>query len=192
VIVRGTSVPRFGLAHGIYLLAAGAIALAAVGAVLAFGVLNSPPSRGAAGVGQSVETSFGSVAIAQQNRGTGLKASDLAGMTHGIQNFVGDDQALQQVQVVISNTSDGTVPYSPEQFSVLLGKSARRVGVLSSNVKAGVLQPRASIELNLGFVVPRNGQRIVLAFKDAGARKDALFNLGYTDRAPPGAGSHNH
>lgn len=191
MIARGSLAPRFGVAHGIYALAAAALALAAVGAVLAVGVLNSPPSRTAT-VGQAVETSFGSVMLEQQTLGNGLSAQALAGMTHGIQNFVGDGEALQQVQVVIANSSSDPVPYSPDQFSVLLGnRGARRIGVVSSNVKAGTLQPLASIELNLGFVVPRDGRRIVLAFSDARAHKQLLFNLGYTDRAPPG-GSHNH
>jgi hypothetical protein len=198
MIVRGAAtMPRFGVAHGIYALASAVIALAAVGGALAFGVLNSPATAGtsygnAARVGQPVGTSFGSVTVESSARGAGLSARALAGMTHGIQNFVGEDEVLQQVQVVISNTSDGTLPYSPEQFSVLLGKKgARRVSVLSSNVKAGSLRPRASIELNLGFVVPRDGSRVVLAFTDAAPRKQVLVNLGYTDRAPPGA-SHSH
>ncbi|MDX6532690.1 MAG: hypothetical protein QOJ13_859 [Gaiellales bacterium] len=190
--------PRFGVAHGIYALAAAVVALAVVGGGLAMGVFNSSPIAGtsysdAARIGQPVGTSFGSVTVQSSSRGAGLSAQALAGMTHGIQNFVGEDEVLQQVQVVISNAGGTTLPYSPEQFSVLLGDKGakRRIAVLSSNVKAGVLRPRASIELNLGFVVPRNGQRIVLAFTDTTTRKQALISLGRVDRAPPGA-SHSH
>jgi hypothetical protein len=198
MIVRGATImPRLGVAHGVYAFAGAVAALAVAGAILAFGVLSSPSTAGtsirnAARIGQSVRTSFGSLTVEDSARGAGLSPQALAGMTHGIQNFVAESETLQQVQVVISNSSGAAVPYAPEQFSVLLGdKGAKRVAVLSSNVKAGVLQPQASIELNLGFVLPRTGARIVLAFSDAAARKQVLFNLGHTDRAPPGA-SHHH
>jgi hypothetical protein len=189
--------PRFGVVRGAYAFAAAVVVLAAVGGLLALGVLRSPAKAGttyatAARIGQRVGTSFGAVSVESSAREAGLTAQALAGMTHGVQNLVADGEALQQVQVVISNTTGAPVRYSPEQFSVLLGdKGARRVGVLSSNVKAGVLRPLASIELNLGFVLPRNGARIVLAFRDPATRKQILVNLGHTDRAPPGA-SHQH
>jgi len=188
--------PRFGVAHGIYAFALLVAVLAAFGASMAAGVFSSPPAGGTSGgtarVGEPLRTSFGSITVERSTRGEGLGARDLAGMTHGIQNFVPEDHVLQQVQLVIANGGDEAVHYSPDQFTVVLrNKGKQRIRVLSSNVKAGSLQPRASIELNLGFIVPRNGAGVSLAFADPVTRKQLLVDLGQVDRAPPGA-SHNH
>jgi hypothetical protein len=187
---------RSGLVSGLYALAAAVLALALTGGVISLRLVQSqPPGSGlppgtVGNIGKEMRTSFGSILVEQSNPVTGLGAKALAGMTHGIQNLVTPDKALQQITVAIANEEDSPLPYSPRQFSALLADGTR-VPVLNSNVPAGTLRPHSAIELKLGFVVPRKGESVRVQFADKGG-EPVTVKVGKVGVARAGASEHQH
>jgi hypothetical protein len=190
-----------------------AIVLAGLGAVQAAQVLTggpahrlalSPANQDAFGlarpihslyaVGQSVPTSFGVVAVESAAKIAGLTAKDLAGVTHGIQNLIRPDQVQVQLAVELTNLRNHPVAYTPDQFRLVSTTSSTPLPVFSTNLHPNTLQPEASIDGTLNFVVPRNGAKLVLEFRDQGRARPIRIDLGRIDRTPANAfaGYHHH
>lgn len=183
-------------------LLAATVVTAVVVAALAGGLLagrlllGSPPpaevvSPGAAslGVGQSVRTSFGVVAVEHAEKLNGLTSKELGGMTHGVQNFVGSDKLQLQVSATITNQLDHPVAYSPDQFRLLAG--GKKLKAVGSSINAGTLQPDAAIDARLSFVAPRDGGRLLVQFTDPDRSQPIRIDLGTVDRATT-TDSHTH
>ncbi len=182
-------------------------ALAAFGAFLAADMFwrGAPvdvpvdPRTGPFGVGQSVPTSFGVVAVEHAEKVPGLTPKELAGMTHGIQGMVSPDKVRVQAGVTWTNMRHQTVDYSPGQFRLITSKSKEPISVSSSSIRPGTLQPSASVDAVLNFVAPRDGSQLWLEFRDRGNAQPIRIDLGRTDRTPADAfegshdqGSHEH
>ncbi len=186
-------------------IVASIVALAVVGGTFAVGIIGrsgdqpAGPAlpKGPFGTAQDIPTSFGVVAVEFAEKVKGLRAKELAGMTHGIQNLVKANQMLVRADVTITNLTHGTVAYSPTQFRLLVGKDRKQVSEVRSAIQPGTLQPDAAIEGQLSYIVPRDGSRLWLAFDDPGRKAPILIDLGRTGKTPPGAlkgfthGNHN-
>jgi hypothetical protein len=187
---------------GIVALAAAALAVA--GVVLAIGIVRTgapqptplalPP--GPFGTAQDIPTSFGVVAVEHAEKLAGPTAKALSGVTHGVGNLVPPNRVQVQASVTLTNLLEHPVAYSPTQFRLLVGPKRRPVRTLRSNLRPGTLQPDASIDGRLVFVVPRNGAALWVEYTDPGRAKPILIDLGRTGRTPPGAldryRAHNH
>jgi len=172
-------------------------ALALAGVFLAAGTL----SRGGLAsllqpvhyhVAQDIPTSFGIVAVEHAEILNGLTAKDLAGVTHGIQNLVLDDQVQVQAAVTMTNLTKRVVAYSPSQFRLIAG-DAPPVDAVTANMQSGRLQPDANIDATLSFVVSRNGAQLWVEFRDPGRSTPILIDLGTLDQSPQGGqDEHQH
>jgi hypothetical protein len=179
--------------------AASVAALAAAGALLASQSLHgvtpqaaSPPipTRSAPAIGDPVATPFGFAAVLGAHKTSGLTERQV-GMTHGVQGFVGAGQAQIEVSVELTNTTQGTASYSARSFALRTGRSKRLRMPVSGTVGRGQLQPGASVELQLDYVVPRNGNRLWLAIGDAKA-PGHLVDLGRIARASAATAHTTH
>ena len=174
--------------------------LAAAGAYLAAGVVGSGSGSdpvtaavkkqkeptGGWSIGDSVYTSFGAVAVEAVEKGAGLSAKDLSGVTHGIKNLVPPNKVQVQAFATMTNLTGKPVQYSPAQFSLLVGsKKAKPMPLNTASIKPGVLQPSAAIDVRLSFVVPRKGQKLWVRFKDPGQAKPFLIDLGRVTKTVP-------
>jgi hypothetical protein len=174
---------------------AGAVALVAVGAYLAVGVVSRgapkdpvvalPP--GPFGTAQDIPASFGVVAVEHVEKTNGLTAKDLAGATHGISGYVAPNKVQVQASVTLTNLLDHPIAYDPRQFRLLVGKRRKPIDEVRSNLRPGTLQPDASIDAQLQFVAPRNGSRLWIQFSDPGRSKPILIDLGRTGTTPANA-----
>jgi hypothetical protein len=178
------------------------LALAAIGAILGAGLLQGQGShtapvpkvpKGGFAVGDAVFTSFGAVAVEAVDKENGPTAKELSGVTHGIQGLVPPSKTQVEAHTTITNLTKRPVEYSPAQFSLLVGsKDARPLPLTTASVKPGVLQPSASIDVRVTFVVPRKGQKLWVQFKDPGRAKPFLIDLGRVTKTPQGALSNYH
>jgi hypothetical protein len=175
----------------VYAIVASIAVLALLGAAVSYGILSSR-SRGNVPaqtfkMTDDIPVSFGAMAVVHADITKGLTARDLAGMTHGIGDFVGEDGVLAQVSVTISNLEDRAVSYSPEMFT--MRAAGKEVPVANSNIPGGVLEPSAAIDMRLGFAVPKEAGELTLVFNDREGG-DKLVAVGSTSDAKSGAGGH--
>jgi len=146
--------------------------------------------RAAAAAGES-RTSFGSLAVTGVEALGGLTAADVSGMTHGLPGFVPADQQGVVVEVHLGNDGARKVRVEPGEFTLVIdGKSSAPAGGTIASV---VLQPGASLEGRLSFVVPRAAANATLRF-DEGNGSVALLDLGLitTGPAPSEDPLHTH
>jgi len=182
---------------------AGLVALV-LGAVLAAGILRggshdthaaaapAAPKDGYA-LGDPVPTRFGVVAVESVDKNAGPSAKQLNGVTHGISGLVSRDKAQVQAFATITNRSKLAVEYSPAQFSLVAGrKDAKPTPLTSASIKPGTLQPAASIDARLSFVVPRRGQKLWMRYSEPGAKAPVFIDLGRVSKAPRGAATTSH
>jgi hypothetical protein len=170
-----------------------ALVLALAGAALSARLLTAGADgalhqHGTAG---SVRASFGSLAIAEVRTLPGLTPRALAGVTH-FPSYVPPTSMRVQVTVVLTNTLDRPVRYAPEQFRLWAG--VRRTSRASGgSTPAIALQPRASLEARLEFVVPRRGSRLWLEYGDPGRPRTTLIDVGRSrERAVKNVETHVH
>ena len=180
-----------------------AVALAATGVVLARGMVTtgrqyaalqrdaSRAFNGPAAVAQDVPTSFGVVAVESVTVNAGPTAKALAGVTHGIQNLVRPDRLQVDATVTLTNQQQKVLRYSPAAFTLYATRGRapapgdRPIHLVRASALPGTLQPNAAVDATLTFVLPRDGSKLWMTFVDRG--KPIVFDLGRTDRTPPGA-----
>lgn len=173
----GEGAVRRGNRRALVVLGALVVVLAAgvVAAVVMLRSSSTPSGTGAdaaalPGVGQTVATSFGFVTVSHIEHLKGLTQQDLSSANHGINGLV--ESGKEQVQVTVEITSDlgkETAPYSPEFFTLQALDSTGETVVfapVTTTVHAGRLQPFASVQGHLGFVVPADGRQLRLHFDD--------------------------
>jgi hypothetical protein len=177
------------------------VALAAGGIGISVGLIERgapapkvPDLKGPFGVEQRIPTSFGAVAIDDVRKINGLTAKDLAGVTHGISNYVPTNKVQVQATVTLTNLVGRTVDYSPTQFRLLIGKKRKPVDDVHASFLPGTLQPTASISGQLKFIAPRTGSKLWIQYTDPKLGKPILVDLGETGRTPANAfdGYHRH
>jgi len=206
----GTTLRPPRLTGAALLVAALAVALAAGGVYRAAGMFadgrraaalerdaSLAPERPAA-IAQDVPTSFGVVAVESVTQNAGPTAKALAGMTHGVGNLVPPNKIQVDATVTLTNLRDAAVHYTPQQFKLHAtrgerpGRGSRSLRLSRATVPPGTLQPQASIDATLTYVVPRDGRKLWLSFNDPARAPPVLFDLGRTDRTPPGALDRYH
>jgi hypothetical protein len=177
------------------------IALAAGGAAISAGLIERgapapkiPVLTGPFGLEQKIPTSFGAVAIDDVHKLNGLTARKLAGVTHGISNYVPPNKVQVQATVTLTNLLDRPVAYTPTQFRLLVGKKRKPVPDVRASFLPGTLQPTASISGQLKFIAPRTGSKLWLQYTDPKLGKPIIVDLGRTGRTPANAfdGYHRH
>jgi len=178
------------------------VALAAGGAVLSASVIRQgvaepsvPVLKGPFGVSQDIPTSFGAVAIDNVEKVNGLTAKSLAGVTHGISNYVPPNKVQVQATITLTNLlNERPVAYSPTQFRLLVGKKRKPVKDVRASFRPGTLQPNASISGQVKFIAPRTGSRLWIEFTDPKRSEPMLIDLGRTGKTPDSAfdGFHKH
>ena len=174
---------------------AGALALVLVGGYLAAGVITRgapadpvialPP--GPFGTAQDIPASFGVVAVQNVVKTNGVGAKALSGNVHGISGYVAPDKVQVRAAVTLTNLLDHPIAYDPRQFRLLVGAKRKPLDEVRSNLRPGTLQPDASIDAQLQFIVPRNGSKLWIEFTDPGRAKPILVDLGRTGKTPAGA-----
>jgi hypothetical protein len=178
------------------------VALAAGGIFISVGLIERgtpqpdiPVLKGPFGVSQDIPTSFGAVAIDNVEKVNGLTAKALAGVTHGISNYVPPNKTQVQASVTLTNLlGTETVDYSPTQFRLLVGRKRKPVKDVRASFRPGTLQPNASISGQVKFIAPRTGSQLWIEFTDPKRPEPVLIDLGKTGRTPEGAfdGFHKH
>jgi hypothetical protein len=174
-----------------------ALVLALAGAVLSARLVTAPTAvafdqhgahqHGAAG---SVRASFGSLAVADVQTLPGLTARAVAGVTH-FPSYVPETAMQVRVVVVLTNALDGPVRYDPQQFRLRAGSRTTRAS--GGSTLATAVEPRASLEARLEFVVPRGGSRLRLEFRDPGRLRPIVIDLGRArERAVKKVETHAH
>jgi hypothetical protein len=178
------------------------VALSIGGIALSVGLIEKgaaqpavPTLEGPFGTSQDIPTSFGAVAIDNVEKVNGLTAKSLAGVTHGIANYVPPNKVQVQASVTLTNLlNEQTVDYSPTQFRLLVGKKRKPVKDVRASFRPGTLQPNASISGQVKFIAPRTGSRLWIEFSDPKRPKPLLIDLGRTGKTPDNAfdGFHEH
>ncbi|XAS67570.1 hypothetical protein V3C33_19490 [Micrococcaceae bacterium Sec5.7] len=128
-----------------------------------------------------------SYSVTRAEQVKGLSDTDLAGMSHGIQSLVTDDQALINLHVVVA-AGDSPASYDASVLRVFAVGSPKGYPPVGGIIAPGRLRPHSRVEGFLSFVVPRDGARIVLR---APGNSDDVPLL-EVDVAPAGAGGHMH
>lgn len=140
------------------------------------------PAKGFA-LGQDVPSSFGVVAIEHVEKLAGLTAKSLAGVTHGVNGLVRAGRSRVQIYATLTNLTDRPLRYDPAQFALSESRSgARPVRPVSASVRPGLLQPDASIDLQVAFVMAQRRQRLWAQFADPGASQPIAIDLGRVAR----------
>jgi hypothetical protein len=196
---------RLSVSAGAILAVVCSIGVAALGTYLAAGMFQdgrdaaalqrdgSVALHGPAAIGRDVPTSFGVVAVEAMTKNTGPTAKSLAGVTHGIQSLVPPNKLQVNATVTLTNLQKRLLHYSPAQFTLhatrgaKFTRGARSFRLVRSSTGQGTLQPDASIEATLTFVAPRDGSKLWMTFNDPARAPPVVFDLGRTDRTPPGA-----
>jgi hypothetical protein len=136
---------------------------------------------GATAAAGASRTSFGSLAVTGVESLGGLSAADVSGMTHGLPGFVSADQEGVVVEVSLVNDSARKVRIEPGEFTLLV--NGRNSAPAGGTIASVVLQPGASLEGRLSFVVPRAAATATLRF-DEGNGSVALLDLGLITTGP--------
>jgi hypothetical protein len=172
--------------------------LAAIGGAIAIQLVRSGSGSSAAQVEGSVSTSFGSLEVHQSEVLNGLSSAALGGMSHGVQNLVGDDKAEVAVTVTLVNSKVGHLKYSANQFRLRTGAvrpGGARISALGTSLSSGTLEKGGSIEGTVNFVTPLNGKQLWLEYTDHGravaVRLNAIALPAVGGEDGP-AGGHQH
>jgi hypothetical protein len=169
-----------------------ALALVAVGVFVAVGVVRSGSTThsvrlpdGPFGISQDIPTSFGALGVESVQRINGLTAKQLSSSTHGIAHLIQPGEVRVQTSVTFTNLLDKPVAYSPSQFRLITVGKGKPQAPFSSSIHAGTLQPSASIDAVISFVVPANGSKLQMAFYDLGRKAPVLIDLGRVGKRTP-------
>jgi hypothetical protein len=183
------------------------VLVALVGASMALAIVRHPDAASAApladrtspnlGLGQAVQTSFGSVTATEALVNNGLTSADLGGMSHGVSNLVGAGSAEVNIVVSLHNSGKQAVGVDATQFRLLVGSKGVPAGkptkVTGTTMHAGRLAAGATLDARVTFVVPSDGSQFWLQFKDPSGGLPIRIALGHTGvvKAPVDTG-HQH
>jgi hypothetical protein len=140
-------------------------------------------------INEDVHTSFGIVNVEFVRQVDGVTHRALSGASHGISGLVDADHAQIQVAVAITNRVSHPISYKAQQFRLLAIRGGKTIalGVQAGDLPNSRVLPNAGIEGHLDFTVPRGVTHLTLEFRDPGANKPVLIDLGST-RAPSNHG----
>jgi hypothetical protein len=127
-------------------------------------------------VGESVDTSFGVIAVEHAQAITGLSETDVKG-AHAVPGLVQAGTIEVQVGAVITNLSDSVLAYSPDQFQLLDG-AGNVIELTKAPQLPGELQPDAAIDVLLDFVTTTEARPFTVRFIDPDTDEELLIDLG--------------
>jgi hypothetical protein len=142
-------------------------------------------------VGRSLPTSFGAVAV-EAVRTIPADSSLSLGNADPVQDLALQDKMQVHVSATLSNLSDQPVSYAHKQFRLVIQDSGETLLPLRSSIADGELQPQASIDDEMDFLVPRDASELSVKFVEFGTSKPVLMDLGRLappigdTRSPPG------
>jgi len=139
---------------------------------------------GTSAIGHPITTSFGTITVESAETISGLTSGDLGGVTHGIQNLVLSDKAQVEVAVLFANTGDVPVRVTPSQFQLIVEGTPDPVAPTGSTMRPLSLEPGASVEASLTFVVPQSGARMTVGYADPGNAAAITVPIGILGQAP--------
>ena len=163
---------------------------AAVGAALALmSALQTTPDHSnrpafEVGIAHPASTTFGTVAVEYALFLGGPTANALTGASHNVGALVPPDKMQVEATVTITNASQNVVPYSPAQFSLLVGDSAKQIIPIRASVVAGTLQPDAGIDVRLTFQTGLSTKDMTLRYSENDGGGPVLMRLGHHTVTP--------
>jgi hypothetical protein len=170
-----------------------AMAAGLVGAgVAGRGLLNRDPALHQ--IGDDVPTSFGIVAVEFVRSVDGLSSRSLAGATHGVPGLIDTGHTRIQAALAVTNREPQPLQFSVDQvrLRVTIGDRTTVQRPVGGDLPDTRVLTDAGIEGHLDFVVPRQGARLALLFRDPASSSPVVINLGRTDFATAGSGEHTH
>jgi hypothetical protein len=145
-------------------------------------------------IGDDVETSFGIVAVEFVRSVDGLSSRSLAGATHGVPGLIDTGHTRIQAALSVTNRRPEPLQFSVDQvrLRVTLDDRTTVQGPVGGDLPDARVLANAGIEGHLDFVVPRDGARLALLFRDPASSTPVVINLGRTDFATASSGEHTH
>jgi anti-sigma factor RsiW len=144
-------------------------------------------------IGDDVSSSFGVVAVEFVRSVDGVTSRALAGASHGVSGLVDASHQQMQVAVAITNRSQRPIHHTAMRFTLLVtaGGTTRTMKPAAGDLPDMRIQPHAGIEGHLDFTLPRKRVHLTLLYRDPGAKKPIVIDLGsYASR--PAAAEHGH
>ena len=139
---------------------------------------------GTSAIGHPITTTFGTMTVEGAETLGGLTSQDLGGVIYGIQNLVLSDKAQVEVTVLLANTGEVPVSVEPSQFQLLVEGTPDPVVPTGSTMRPLSLEPGASVEASLTFVVPQSGARMTVGYADPGNATAITVPIGILGQAP--------
>lgn len=145
-----------------------------------------------AGIGESVRTSFGVVAVEAVQTISPDSPESLAEAARDNTASASRHDVQVQVFATLTNLRNREVVYGPDQFLLSIDGN-ETVAPARSSMPSGTLQPQASISGDLDFLVPRDATQLWIQFLENGTTTPIVIDLGNIDvpvagdpRSPPG------
>jgi hypothetical protein len=177
-----------------------AVALAAYGASLIPGTLGSeraqPTQAGALkhkaifAIGDLAPVSFGAISVIDAKVIAGLTNQQLGGVAHGISGLIGPKTAQLQVTMTMTNSKYAAAPWTAADFRLMSDSTGREFAPVGGTSEHGTLAPGSSLDLNVNYVVPRDGDHYTLRVRDG--RSLVRVHLIQVGKAPPGTKGLDH
>lgn len=145
----------------------------------------SAAHSGPHGVGDDVLTSFGAVSVDVTKKLPGLSSQAVSGVTH-YPSYIPPDKMLVQITVTVTNLTPAIMPLeSGKLFKLVSGDGKDLTATTSTFLKSMKLQPSASVEGIMGFVIPAKGQKLQVRVVDPNGATQ-LVQIGKATADPTG------
>lgn len=125
--------------------------------------------------GQDVATSFGVFAVEIVDKTTGITSRALGGATH-FPSYTPATQMLVKATLNITNRLATGTDFNADQVTLRSGKA--RLTPVRVSIPDVHLQPDASVDEIVTFVIPREGQRLTLEFSETDGSTVHKVDLG--------------
>jgi hypothetical protein len=137
------------------------------------------------GVGDDVLTSFGAASVDVVKKIPGLTSKAVGGVTH-YPSYIPPEKMQVQVTVTVTNLTPAIFPVEPSKLFRLVSADGKEIVATTSNFMRTIpLQPSASLEGVLGFIVPAKGQKLQVRVTDPGASAQ-IVEIGPATADPTG------
>ena len=150
------------------------------------------PSQPVLAIGKPARTTFGHLRVLDARAVTGLTNQQLGNMSHGISGLVDARNAQMQVSIELTNAKTFANHWTAADFRLETVSGEHMYAAIGGTQEDGTLEPGSSIDLDLNFVVPRDGAHLVLRVRDGD--QFVRVRVGRVAKAPPGTKGieHNH
>lgn len=145
----------------------------------------SAAHSGPHGVGDDVLTSFGAVSVDVAKKLPGLTSKAVSGVTH-YPSYIPPDKMMVQITVSVTNLTPAIMPLeSSKLFKLVSGDGKDLTATTNTLLKSMKLQPSASVEGIMGFVIPAKGQKLQVRVVDPNGATQ-LVQIGKATADPTG------